>query len=91
MRGSQSILLFSTTNCLNVVDLYDNGVLADDTAKDGVYSRFFPVPTAGTYTLSCQVWDDGTSSLIDGYTTTTNVIIDPESKNRDFQSSSSNF
>ena len=47
---------------MEVLDLLDNGVNADTTLNDGVYSKFFPnVSQSGRYSLKCQIWDDGSA------------------------------
>ena len=44
------------------IELYDNGVPADITKNDGIYSRYFISSTlAGRYTVYCKVWNNGTA------------------------------
>lgn len=53
---------------LEVIDLYDNGVNADTSAGDGIYSRFFTnVTYPGRYSVKCQVWDDGSAYVSYGF------------------------
>ncbi len=41
---------------LEILDLLDNGVNADTTQDDGVYSKYFAYPNQpGRYTVKCQV------------------------------------
>lgn len=47
---------------IEIIDLFDNGVNADTTSNDGVYSRFFAnASQEGRYSLKCQIWDDGSA------------------------------
>jgi len=53
---------------LEIDELYDNGVNADTSAGDGIYSRFFTNATyAGRYSVKCQVWDDGSAYVSYGF------------------------
>lgn len=50
------------------MDLYDDGSGADTTRDDGIYSRYLvAVNYAGRYTVQCQVWDDGSAYINDGF------------------------
>lgn len=41
---------------VEILELLDNGVNADTTLNDGVYSRYFTKPTLpGRYSVKCQV------------------------------------
>ena len=43
-----------------MIELLDNGVNADTTENDGIYSRYFTNATKpGRYSVKCQVWNDG--------------------------------
>lgn len=45
-----------------VLELLDNGVFADTTSDDGIYSRYFTAPmAAGRYALKCEVWSEGSA------------------------------
>lgn len=53
---------------LEIVDLYDNGVNADTSAGDGIYSRYFTnVTYPGRYSVKCQVWDEGSAYVSYGF------------------------
>jgi hypothetical protein len=48
--------------------LFDNGVFADTVADDGIYSRYFvAIPSAGRYTVMCQVWNSGSAYIDNGF------------------------
>jgi len=54
---------------IEILDLFDNGVNADTTSNDGVYSRFFAnASQEGRYSLKCQIWDDGSAYVGLGFT-----------------------
>ena len=45
---------------MDIVELFDNGVNADTTANDGVYTRYYTnVTQNGRYSVKCQVINDG--------------------------------
>ena len=47
---------------LEILDLLDNGVNADTTQDDGVYSKYFAYPNQpGRYTVKCQVKSNHTA------------------------------
>ena len=53
---------------IDTLELLDNGVFADSVADDGIYSRFYvTVNSTGRYSLQCQVWDDGSAYINDGF------------------------
>jgi len=42
------------------IELLDNGVFADATKGDGIYSRYFTGATERErYSVTCEAWDDG--------------------------------
>ncbi len=46
------------------IELFDNGIPADITKNDGIYSRYFSSSTlVGRYTVYCKVWNSGTATV----------------------------
>ena len=61
---------------IDILDLYDNGAMADNFENDGIYSRYYPpVDSAGRYTVECQVWDDGSAFVNDGFIGGSNIVV----------------
>ena len=53
---------------MEVINLQDTGVGADSNRNDGIYSRYFPNATEpGRYSVKCQVWDDGSAYVTNGF------------------------
>ena len=53
---------------ISVFDLKDDGVFADTTANDGIYSRFFvSLNNVGRYSVICQVYDEGSAYIDNGF------------------------
>lgn len=53
---------------VEIIDLLDDGGMADTTANDGVYSRYFTnVTQNGRYSVKCQVINKGTALAINGF------------------------
>jgi len=49
------------------IELFDNGVFADTTKGDGIYSRYFTGATeADRYSVTCEAWDDGNAYYEEG-------------------------
>lgn len=60
-----------------IVELFDNGASADTVADDGIYSRYFVTATTqGRYTVECQMWDDGSAFVNNGFIVQSGVAVD---------------
>lgn len=50
-----------------ILELYDNGALADTTANDGIYSRYFVAANVqGRYTVECEIWNANETFISNG-------------------------
>ena len=63
-------------NEIEIVELFDNGVNADTTLADGVYSKYFPNATQpGRYSVKCQVTNNGQAFESLGFIASANPYI----------------
>ena len=48
------------------MELLDNGLFADTTSDDGIYSRYFVQAAShvGRYTVECQIYNDDGSAYV---------------------------
>ena len=57
---------------IEIIELFDNGASADTLADDGIYSRYFTAASSqGRYTVECEIWDDGSAYINNGFLTNT--------------------
>ncbi len=65
---------------MEIIELFDNGVNADTTLNDGVYSKYYLNATQpGRYSVKCQVANDGHAYESPGFIGSANPFMDVSS------------